>query len=313
MSEGLFPVGELDTPFDQIAVARGVTRVVTPIYFVATVFPDRAGLAAFQTPAADRPTASGRKVFLDEGVVLWYVSMTGTELEQMEDRLSPAYFEIARGFAGTASLPAQRVLRMEGGAAAFCVAADGTLLTNYHVAREEIEARRRTNGDHTAVPCRYLRAPAAPGLMLLANPSQVDWKVGRDWAILRLAEAGLRPLPLAGRAPEVGEPVWSFGFPLRSARRSPAYPDADGGLRVATGCVTGLRGDHLFTTDLDGFSGNSGGPVVDGSGAVLGLVQNVDPSAEQARRGTTYRGGMLCVSVGPGNPSLRAALRGVGV
>ena len=309
MSEGLFRLGDIQTPFDPFSVASGVTRVETPVYFVTTVFPDHSSLATFVPPPADRPTASGCKVFLEEGVVLWYVNLTRLQLETIDDRLSPAWFEIARGFEGVAEFPAQRILRMEGGAAAFCVAPNGTLLTNYHVAREEIEGQYRTEGAHTPVPCCYLRAAAGPGLMLCVNPSRDDWKAGRDWTILRLPGDRLPALPLAQRLPRVGEPVWSFGFPMRTKRASSAYADADGGLRIASGRVTELRGTHLFATDLDGFSGNSGGPVVDAGGAVLGIVHNVDPASEQSRRGTVYRGGMLCVSVGPGNPGLWAALR----
>ncbi len=309
MGEGLFPLGTLPTPFDQAAVAAGITRVRTPIYFVATVFPDRASLRAFQPPPPDRATASGRKVFLDEGVVLWYVGLTRADLEGIDDRLSPVWFELTRAFADTTSLPAQRVVPMEGGAAAFCVAGDGTLLTNYHVAHEEIEAHRRTQGSGDPVPCRYLRADAGCGLELLAHPAQDDWKRGHDWAVLRLPGAGLRPLPLAGRAPVVGEPVWSFGFPMRTRRNRAEYPDADGSLRVAAGRVTQVRVDGIFGADLDGFSGNSGGPVVDAGGRVLGMVHNVDPPGEQAGRGIAFQGGMASVGLGPAHQALGAAFR----
>jgi hypothetical protein len=311
MGEGLFPLGALATPFDQAAVAAAVVRLEAPIYFLATVFPDRTTLHAFAPPPPDRPTDGGRKVFLDEGAVLWYVGLTRADLARIAAdpgaALQPALFEIVRGFAGVERFPAQRLLPLQGGAAGFCVAADGRVLTNYHVAREEIEAARRTGGSSEPIPCRYLRTPAGPGLRLLANPPAAAWKAGHDWALLQLAGAGLRPLPLAERLPEPGEPVWSFGFPMRTARNAAEYPDADGSLRVTRGTVTELRGPHLFVADLDGFSGNSGGPVVDRSGAVLGMVHNVEPPGELARRGTAFRGGMLCVSVRSETIPLRAA------
>ncbi len=89
MSEGLFPLGGMDTPFDQTPVASGTMRVWTPVYFLATVFPDAASRDAFGVPPPDRPMSSGRKVFLDEGVVLWNVSLAVQELVQHQDDLSP--------------------------------------------------------------------------------------------------------------------------------------------------------------------------------------------------------------------------------
>ncbi len=79
---------------------------------------------------------------------------------------------------------------------------------------------------------------------------------------------------------------------------------------MAAGHVPPRAGEGLFAADLDGCSGHSGGPVVDERGAVLGITHNVDPPGEQARRGTAFQGGILCV-VGPqpGSPALRAALR----
>ncbi len=295
MGEGMYRLGAVETPFDQDRVAQAIVRVWTPIYFIVTVFEDREHLQAFAVPPADRPMSSGRKVFLEEGVVLWYVGFTAGEIRGFVDRLSPMYFEVARAFREPTTLPAQRVVRMEGGAAAFCVGDGDLFLTNYHVAREEIEAQYRTAGAVDPTLCRYLRAERGSQVVLVCHPSQDGWKAGEDWALLRLRDSGADPLTPTDRRPEIGEPVWSFGFPLRSRRGAAAYPDAAGDLRLSRGVVTGLDGEHRFATDLDGFSGSSGGPVLDAGGRVLGVVQAVHPAGEQGRRAATHAGGMLCV------------------
>ncbi len=158
----------------------------------------------------------------------------------------PPWFEVARAFRDVNALPAQRVARMQGGAAAFCLNAAGDLLTNCHVAREEIEAQGRTHGSTSVAKCTYLRAEAWADLQWVANPPQTDWKAGYDWTLLRARDERVNPLPLARRDPEIGGPVWSFGFPLRSRRTADEYPDADGSLRVSRGVVTGLRAPRLL-------------------------------------------------------------------
>jgi S1-C subfamily serine protease len=66
------------------------------------------------------------------------------------------------------------------------------------------------------------------------------------------------------------------GFPLRSARNKQKlnelnYADADGSLRVSTGKVKSVDRSDYFRTDLDGSMGNSGSPVFDSSGQVVGM------------------------------------------
>lgn len=85
------------------------------------------------------------------------------------------------------------------------------------------------------------------------------------------AENSPAPLPIRAAPPEVGERVYGLGHPYAPlADRSPLL---EGTLRwsVTEGLVSGA-GVHFLQTDAALNPGNSGGPVVDASGEVLGIV-----------------------------------------
>src|SRR5690606_11421457 len=83
---------------------------------------------------------------------------------------------------------------------------------------------------------------------------------------------------------QLGEAVVALGFPLASILNS--------SLNIGTGVVsseTGLLGeDRWFTTNVGIQPGNSGGPILDESGRVLGVaVAKIDDEALLAVMGTT--------------------------
>ena len=66
------------------------------------------------------------------------------------------------------------------------------------------------------------------------------------------------------------------GFRLRSARgmvalKSIGYTDADGSLRAPSGRVFASDPEGYFVSDIDGSMGNSGSPVFDATGGVVGM------------------------------------------
>lgn len=112
----------------------------------------------------------------------------------------------------------------------------------------------------------------------------VQWRDGRsaharvrsvdvadDLAILDLRD-GAGPyvtLPLRTDAPAFGERVYAMGHPFGLA----AVPRLDGLLRwsISEGVVSAV-GEHFLQTDAALNPGNSGGPLVDADGRILGIA-----------------------------------------
>jgi S1-C subfamily serine protease len=139
------------------------------------------------------------------------------------------------------------------------------VLTNRHVV-----ARFRT---------LHLVYDATPARML--TPALVGTSAGNDVAVLRPGRLGVEPIALAAHDPRPGEALWVSGY---AHERTPdSLPD---GLVVArahvidyvAGRATGERGP-VMRLDVPVRPGMSGGPVLDETGRVAGLVfavQNPD-------------------------------------
>lgn len=86
----------------------------------------------------------------------------------------------------------------------------------------------------------------------------------RDTALIRVDTPGPGALPLSNGKPSLGEEVFTVGCPLGLShtltRGVVSQPD-----RV-------IRGQHLIQTDLAINQGNSGGPLVNAKGEVIGVV-----------------------------------------
>lgn len=89
---------------------------------------------------------------------------------------------------------------------------------------------------------------------------EVELKFDRDWALIRLKrKTGRVPLELAKQAPAVGETVEMLGHPMAMA------------LMSSKGRV--LRDEpQAFATTLDSFGGNSGSPILNAAGEVVGIL-----------------------------------------
>jgi hypothetical protein len=103
------------------------------------------------------------------------------------------------------------------------------------------------------------------------RPAQVQAaEAAVDLALLRVP--GLRGTPVRMRSPRtirLGETVFVFGFPLSGSLTS--------GGNFTSGLVSGLRGLHDAPGDIQITApvqpGNSGGPLLDASGQVIGVVK----------------------------------------
>ena len=155
---------------------------------------------------------------------------------------------------------------------AFCIDASGMFITNAHVV-----------GD----------ADAGTKINLILSPGETDQKVVEakvlksdrdlDLAVLQIVPPrGLSVLEMGDAATlkETAE-VTAFGYPFGSALAigTDTYPSVS----VNTGHVTSLRKAmgvlELVQVDAALNPGNSGGPVLDSSGRVIGIVQAGLPGA----------------------------------
>lgn len=130
----------------------------------------------------------------------------------------------------------------------FIVAADGLILTNYHVMRDARSARvKLASGDV------YDR------VTILAQDER------RDMAVLRIAGFNLPTLPLGNSdSVRIGSPIMLIGSPLGLENT------------VSSGIVSGRRqepeGFQLLQITAPASQGSSGGAVIGGGGSVVGIA-----------------------------------------
>jgi S1-C subfamily serine protease len=149
--------------------------------------------------------------------------------------------------------------------AGIVVSADGLVLTNSHVARG----------------CDALTILDAQRGRVVA--ALVDADVANDLALLRMDRKFPAVATFRRNAPlQAGEAVTVVGFPLASVLGF--EPNVTFGYVSATG---GLRGDSTrFQISAPIHKGNSGGPILDQGGQVIGIVTaKLDALAVQKRTG----------------------------
>lgn len=87
-----------------------------------------------------------------------------------------------------------------------------------------------------------------------------------DVALIKVAKTDLVPLPLSNvKDPEIGVDVWAIGTPK----------SVELGQSVSKGVLSGLRkanGVSHLQTDVSINGGNSGGPLINKQGTILGIV-----------------------------------------
>lgn len=156
--------------------------------------------------------------------------------------------EAVAGPATPAPLP--KVEKAEKGVAfgsGFFVAEAGVLVTNAHVVQG----------------CSAISVQGYGAARVVTSDYELDL------AVLKLEKAVPHPTAtIRGSAVELGETVLALGFPLADLLNS--------SLNVATGIVsseTGLMGEsRWFTTNVGLQPGNSGGPILDEHGSVIGVA-----------------------------------------
>jgi serine protease Do len=134
------------------------------------------------------------------------------------------------------------------GSGAGVLAADGLVLTNAHVVRNGNRVRVLLDDDQ-----EY------EGRLAASDP-----KI--DLALLEIPSSGHPAAVFAKRLPRPGEFVYAFGHPWGQRNV------LTGGVLSAITCARTPQGDiPLLRTDLQLAPGNSGGPLLNAAGEVIGL------------------------------------------
>ncbi len=145
------------------------------------------------------------------------------------------------------------------------------IVTNCHVLEEFILAGKALGGGELHV--LYEKDDEEEAYL-------VDYDAEKDVAVLRLAEPTDKRVPLLLKEPpesSLGSEVYAVGYPLAAdvtvqAVTSFSQKDAT----VTTGSISRFltesgTGRKLLQTDAALSGGNSGGPLIDGTGAVIGI------------------------------------------
>jgi S1-C subfamily serine protease len=132
----------------------------------------------------------------------------------------------------------------------FCIAANGYLLTNHHVIAGAKKVMVRFCGQEKTVEAK-----------VLAETEELDM------ALLKVevpAEIELKPVPLVSAAPQRGDDVCALGYPgIGTDSPTPIF---------TKGTASGEDVEKRIITDCKVNPGNSGGPLCNTRGAVVGMV-----------------------------------------
>ncbi len=197
--------------------------------------------------ADDGSSSSGQAIIVaspgdDDGSAV--IAASGVDVRAVADRVGPSVVTIVAIVDGVQAASGSGVI----------LTADGEIVTNEHVIRGADEVRVRLAGE----------TEPREATVLAADPPN-------DLALLRIDGEGFTPAVIADPGSvEVGDPVVAIGFAL----------GLDGGASVTTGVVSALERTliteygalgGLVQTDAAISSGNSGGPLVNADGQVVGI------------------------------------------
>jgi S1-C subfamily serine protease len=131
---------------------------------------------------------------------------------------------------------------------AFYISQDGYLLANQHVVGE----------------ARFVRVKLAEGRSLVGEVVRIDRE--RDVALVRTDPVTRGVLALRAEAPRIGEDVYALGSPFGEVLSGTLTHGVLSSRRV-------LDGVAYLQSDVAVNPGNSGGPLIDSQGRVLGITR----------------------------------------
>jgi serine protease Do len=216
-------------------------------------------------PAAPLSTAPGqmpnyRAIVKQSAPAVVGVTVEGTHKMTLEDQGLPPgmeddpFFRFFRGIPGLGQRGRQAPsMPFKGLGSGFIISSDGLILTNAHVVRDAKDVTVKLS-DRREYSAKVLGVDTATDIAVL----KVDAK---DLPVVRLGDP---------RNLEVGDPVLAIGAPYGLEQT------ATSGIVSAKG--RSLPGDTVvpfIQTDAAVNPGNSGGPLFDGSGSVVGINSQI--------------------------------------
>jgi S1-C subfamily serine protease len=131
----------------------------------------------------------------------------------------------------------------------------GLVLTNSHVVRNGGDRWIVRLSDERELPARVVAIGSR------------DAGIYYDLALLQIEGAqDLPPARFAAEKPEAGEPVWAIGAPYGRAEV------------ITQGELKTVTRDGILLTNTEVHPGNSGGPLVNQQGEVIGINTEINPS-----------------------------------
>ena len=124
---------------------------------------------------------------------------------------------------------------------------DGYMLTNQHVVGN----------------AKFVKIILSSGREMVGDIIKVD--KSRDIALIKTENAGITSLPFENKLPSISETVYAVGSPLKEEFET----------TVSQGIVSGFRdldGQNFIQSDVNVLPGNSGGPLLNDKGNVIGIT-----------------------------------------
>jgi S1-C subfamily serine protease len=161
----------------------------------------------------------------------------------------------------------------------FIISKDAHIMTNYHVVAEKI-TRRNWRGEEITeqYDVQEIRVVTKAGTRHVAGASArvIAADPKNDLAILKADELAVKDYLKFGEYAELTETqnVWCFGYPLGEKLAEDQHGPS---ITITQGQITSLRKRdgklQRVQTDASVTAGNSGGPVVDADGNVIGVIR----------------------------------------
>ncbi len=172
--------------------------------------------------------------------------------------------DLARAVYAAASPSVASVRTSEGSGTGFLVDSNGTMVTNAHVVGSNKQVQVRFNDNGSYHDAQVLSVDASTDLAALKiDPSDAQ---------------GIRPLELADSDNvQVGDSAIAIGYPLGLDRTATA--GIVSGLERSIESPNGFSIDKVIQTDAPVNPGNSGGPLLNAKGQVIGVNSQIATAA----------------------------------